>query len=212
MDACTGWKWCVYGATGLVCSLVCLATLGVAMGQDTNVKRVGTLGKPVAMQDPVPSKTGEPAKKKGDEKPGDQEPAPQPQKGFSEQPPSWTPPKLEPDEVALPINLATALRLANVRALDITIAQQQLGIAIAQFDQAKVLWLPNLDMGLDYTHHDGPIQNVDGSTITASRSSLFAGGAPVAVFGLTDAILRLWPPDKSLALRKPTFRPPPTTL
>jgi outer membrane protein TolC len=188
MDACTGLKWTVCRTAVGVCLSVCLAMVGVAIGQDTPVKRAALLGRPVQLQDPLPAKSTDSAKQKTDVKGGDQEPLPQPRENFPVLPPKWDPPKVEPGEVALPINLATALRLANVRALDITIAQQQLGIAVARFDQAKVLWLPNLDMGMDYEHHEGPLQSSDGTITTSTRSSLFAGGGPVAVFGLTDAI------------------------
>jgi outer membrane protein TolC len=170
MDTYKGLRWSVYRTVVGVCSLVCLATFGVVMGQDTSGKRAALMGQPVPMKD------------------GDQEALPQPRPDISALPPTWVPPKVEPGEEGLPINLATALRLANVRALDIIIAQQQLGIAVAQLQQAQVLWLPNWDMGLDYAHHEGPIQNNDGSITNSTRSSMFVGGAPQALFGLTDAI------------------------
>src|SRR5947207_1873275 len=40
----------------------------------------------------------------------------------------------------LPINLPTALRLANVQALDIALASQRIQVALAQLEQARVLW------------------------------------------------------------------------
>src|SRR6516165_10475997 len=41
----------------------------------------------------------------------------------------------------LPINLATALHLANVRALDVAIASERVRLAAAQLERANVLWL-----------------------------------------------------------------------
>src|SRR5262245_10000192 len=41
----------------------------------------------------------------------------------------------------LPINLATALQLANSKPLDIAIAAERVKVALAQQQQAKVLWI-----------------------------------------------------------------------
>src|SRR5262245_2424512 len=87
-----------------------------------------------------------------------------------------------------PINLPTAMKLGNARNLDIELASRQVQVAAAQLQGAKVLWLPNLVVGADYNRHDGPIQEIDGPVIDASRSSFIVGGAPFAVFALADAI------------------------
>ena len=97
-------------------------------------------------------------------------------------------PPLEPGEEELVINLPAALRLANVRAWDITIAIQQLQIAQAQRLGADVLWLPTLLSGVDYQYHSGPSQQADGTLVNGSKDSLYAGGAPLAIFAVTDAI------------------------
>jgi outer membrane protein TolC len=97
-------------------------------------------------------------------------------------------PALEHGEEGLKINLATALKLANVRAWDIMIAIDQLRIAAAQLQGADVLWLPTIQMGVDYQYHSGPIQTVPGPVIKADRSSLYVGAAPLALFAVTDAI------------------------
>jgi outer membrane protein TolC len=170
MGACAGLRWSLYRVLVGISSVVCLTTFGVLMGQEANDKRAVSMGQPIPIKD------------------GGQESLPQPRMSVPEWPQKWVPPKVEPGEEALPINLATALRLGNVRALDIVIAQQQLGIAVAQLGEARVLWLPNWDMGLDWAHHEGPIQNNDGSVTNSTRSSMFVGGAPQAIFGLTDAI------------------------
>ncbi len=86
------------------------------------------------------------------------------------------------------ISLPAALRLANATAWDITIAVQQLQIAVAQLQGARALWLPTLIGGVDYQYHSGPIQAVDGTMTNTSHSNLYAGGAPLAIFALTDAI------------------------
>jgi outer membrane protein TolC len=97
-------------------------------------------------------------------------------------------PTLEPGEEGLVISLPAALRLADAQAWDIQIATHQLQIAAAQLTGANALWLPTLIAGSDYQYHSGPIQNADGSVTNASRSSLYNGGAPLALFALTDAI------------------------
>jgi outer membrane protein TolC len=88
----------------------------------------------------------------------------------------------------LPINLATAMQLANARPLDVQIAARQVQIAAAQFDRATWQWVPSLLGGVDYFHHDGPTQNFAAETISASRSSVMVGGGLNATFGLNDAI------------------------
>jgi len=86
------------------------------------------------------------------------------------------------------ISLPVALQLAQVRPIDIIVAGRKIEVAQAQFEKAKVLWLPDLVVGFDYLRSDGRIQKIDGGIITASKSTIMAGAGPVAVFGLTDAI------------------------
>jgi hypothetical protein len=88
----------------------------------------------------------------------------------------------------LPINLATALRLANAQAWDILIAAQRIEIAAAVLEGARVLWVPDVYGGVDWQHHDGPIQEVPGDIIKTSRSSLYTGLSPQAIFNVSDAI------------------------
>lgn len=98
-------------------------------------------------------------------------------------------PTAEPGEEVLPISLPAAMRLANARAWDIGIAIQQLRIASAQLLGANVLWVPSIIGGVDYVHHDGPVQNLTTGAISNSTySSLYPGMAPLAVFASTDAI------------------------
>ncbi|HVC95469.1 MAG TPA: hypothetical protein VND64_17370, partial [Pirellulales bacterium] len=64
-------------------------------------------------------------------------------------------PPPEPGDLRFPINLATALRLADVRPLVIAAAQASAWVAEARLQSAKTLWLPTLNLGFDYTRHDG---------------------------------------------------------
>jgi outer membrane protein TolC len=88
----------------------------------------------------------------------------------------------------LPINLPTALQLANAQPLDVALASQRIQVALAGLDRAKVLWLPTVYLGADYYRHDGQLQDVAGKVFGTSKSTFMAGGGPYAVFAVTDAI------------------------
>ena len=50
------------------------------------------------------------------------------------------------------------------------------------------MWVPNLNLGIGYNRHDGPIQDTSGNVIDVSRQSLyFGGGAGVGGSPLTGA-------------------------
>jgi outer membrane protein TolC len=93
-----------------------------------------------------------------------------------------------PSEKPLPINLPTALRLANVQPIDIALASQRVQLAVAQLERARVLWLPTINLGAEYSRHDGQIQETPGQVFGTSRSSVQVGAGPVAIFAVTDAI------------------------
>ncbi len=93
-----------------------------------------------------------------------------------------------PEDRPLPINLATALKLANARPLDIVLASRRAEVAQAQLDRAAVLWLPTIYLGVDYARHDGQIQAVEGRVFTTSKSSFMAGAGPSMVFAVSDAL------------------------
>src|SRR5262249_55917068 len=81
-------------------------------------------------------------------------------------------PRSAPQERPLPINLPTALRLAQVAPLDIAIASQRLEIAAAELQRSDWLWLPSLYLGPDYYRHDGQLQDVAGTVFGTSKSSM----------------------------------------
>ena len=66
-------------------------------------------------------------------------------------------PPLQPGDLRFPINLATALRLADGRPLIVAAAQASAWSAEAQLQKAKVLWVPSFMMAANYARHDGPI-------------------------------------------------------
>jgi outer membrane protein TolC len=101
-----------------------------------------------------------------------------------------TPPPSPPPagERPLPITLATAFQLANARAFDIQFAAARVQAAVAAVERANVLWLPSINLGTDYTRHDGQIQDSFGNVFGTSRSALLYGAGPNVNFALTDAL------------------------
>jgi outer membrane protein TolC len=94
-----------------------------------------------------------------------------------------------PADRPLPINLATALRLADARPLLIEAARAAVETEYGLYEQARALWLPTVNLGVDYQRHDGGQLNfLTGSTIIGPRNQFLVGGGAQAVFALTDAI------------------------
>jgi outer membrane protein TolC len=91
------------------------------------------------------------------------------------------PAPLEPTDLGLPINLATALRLADARPLDIAHAQADVWVAEAQLTRAKVLWLPVMVAGADYIRHDGGGPDFNKGVLTAPSVNYFYAGAGLNV-------------------------------
>jgi outer membrane protein TolC len=102
------------------------------------------------------------------------------------------PPTPHADLRPLPINLPTALQLANANALDVAAAAERVRVAAAQLEQARALWLPTITVGGDYNRHDGRIQNSDGTLMDAGRNGLMFGAGTgigsAGVLSVTDAI------------------------
>jgi outer membrane protein TolC len=89
----------------------------------------------------------------------------------------------------LPINLATALRLAEARPLVVEAAQASVQVAAGQLERAGALWLPSLYAGINYYRHDGGAQSIEtGELVVNSRQSLLLGPGVAAVFEVTDAV------------------------
>lgn len=88
---------------------------------------------------------------------------------------------------AMPIDLPTALRLANSNSPAIGFARARLAEALAIQDRADLLILPNLTAGATYYRLDGQTQNQRGEVFTVSRANLFAGGAAQLRLDMADA-------------------------
>ena len=88
----------------------------------------------------------------------------------------------------LPITLPTALALSGANPVDIQIADERVRAASARLDRANVLWLPNINFGVNYFRHDGQLQDIVGNVFGTSKSSLLIGAGPQAVIPLNQAI------------------------
>jgi outer membrane protein TolC len=82
-------------------------------------------------------------------------------------------PPLEPGDLRFPINLGTALRLADARPLVVAAAQASAWVAEAQLQKAKVLWVPDFNLGFVYYRHDGPGPDVVNGLNIPSGENLF---------------------------------------
>ncbi|MHB1423101.1 MAG: TolC family protein [Gemmataceae bacterium] len=91
-------------------------------------------------------------------------------------------------DVPLSINLPTALRLADARPLLIAAAQASLQLALAQWQHARVLWIPSINVGASYLGHAGGSAGNRGPEFTVDRNQLMVGGGAYAIFATTDAI------------------------
>ncbi|HEV2972741.1 MAG TPA: TolC family protein [Pirellulales bacterium] len=124
----------------------------------------------------------------------------------SEEVPAPAPSAKKPAAVhadAYPIDLATALRLADAGNLQVAYAREQIRQALARADRADVLWLPSIRAGVGFNNHEGAIQNVAGGQINTNRGAVYFGagatgygnGSPTvpgiyANFSLADAIFQ----------------------
>jgi outer membrane protein TolC len=96
---------------------------------------------------------------------------------------------LESTDLKFPINLATALRLSDARPLLVAAAQASVWVAEAQLTRAKVLWVPQLDIGFDYTRHDGGGPDFNKGILTAPSVNFFYGGGGLIMNVATSDII-----------------------
>jgi outer membrane protein TolC len=89
-----------------------------------------------------------------------------------------------------PIDLATTLRLAGARSVDVQAARERLEAAKAHATSATWQFLPWLTAGLNYRQHGGLIQDVVGNVIEADKQSHAAGVALNLQVDVGDAIYK----------------------
>ncbi|HEY2882811.1 MAG TPA: TolC family protein [Pirellulales bacterium] len=88
----------------------------------------------------------------------------------------------------LPINLATAMQLADARPLVIQAAVASELTAFGGLEKANALWLPDVYLGSDYQRHDGGQIRTTGDVAINDRNQFLTGGGLKAIVALTDAI------------------------
>jgi outer membrane protein TolC len=94
-----------------------------------------------------------------------------------------------PNDLRLPINLATALRLSDARPLVVAAAQASVWVAEADLTRAKVLWIPTINLAVDYLRHDGGGPDFNKGVLTAPSTNFFyGGGALYGIVATTDVI------------------------
>jgi outer membrane protein TolC len=119
-----------------------------------------------------------------------------PEPHYPPPPPVVCPPPLQvcasesaPEQPApQPIDLVTALRLADGQNPEIAVARERIREAFAQQNRAELLWIPDVEIGSTWVRHDGQIQRANGEVFTTSRSSLFVGGGVALNLDLSDAL------------------------
>jgi outer membrane protein TolC len=95
----------------------------------------------------------------------------------------------QPDDRPLPINLPTALQLANVRAVDVAAATARIKVSAAALEQAQVLWLPTVTFGGDYFRHDGIVQDAtSGDILNDSHQGVVLGAGPTVNLDIGQAM------------------------
>jgi len=80
-----------------------------------------------------------------------------------------------------PIDLSTALRLANVQNPDLLLARQRVVEAAALQQLAAAQFLPSLNGGTNYDSHTGVLQQSNGNILTVNRSAIYVGAGANAV-------------------------------
>jgi outer membrane protein TolC len=94
--------------------------------------------------------------------------------------PPRTPPSILSRELQ-PIDLQSALRLANVQNPELNIARRRILEAAALRQLTAAYFLPSINPGLNYDSHTGTLQQSNGNILSLNRSALFVGAGANAV-------------------------------
>ncbi len=90
----------------------------------------------------------------------------------------------------LTIDLASALRLAGARNIDIQLAREKVAEASAAEESAIERFFPWIAPGVTYRRHDNLIQNTEGLIEEVHKQSYAPGGVVVAQTEIGDAIFK----------------------
>jgi len=172
-----------YGSPALLVALLALAQALGCSARSRPADAIVSLPIPTAESAPasatsspaVPAGGSLAAPRYGVEKTGFVQPAVVPLPPVNGSPPAESVPKGPQVPGELPIDLSTALRLADAENPQVAFAREQVRQALARVEGAQSLWLPSLRGGLNYDRHEGAIQQVLGQQSDTSRSAFYAG-------------------------------------
>ena len=99
-----------------------------------------------------------------------------------------SPPLVPPPPGEYPIDLSTALRLAEAENPTIAAARARIIEALALQTGARALLLPSINPGTNYHLHTGNLQRSAGSILNLTNQSLYFGGGAGAIVAGTVAI------------------------
>ncbi len=99
-----------------------------------------------------------------------------------------TPPSIPESAAPYPIDLPSALRLADDRNPAIGEARILILGALAERQAARALLLPYLNAGTNYHDHTGPLQRSNGTILRLAEQSLYFGGGARTVAAESVAI------------------------
>lgn len=89
---------------------------------------------------------------------------------------------------AMPIDLASALRLAGVENPQLLLARQRVTEAVALRQLAAAQTLPSLHFGTSYDNHNGNLQQSSGNILKVDRGNVYVGAGAHAVAAGTVSI------------------------
>ena len=94
--------------------------------------------------------------------------------------PPVTPPSILAAE-AQPIDLLTALQLANVQNPEFNVARTRILEAAAMRQLAAAYFLPSINPGFNYDSHTGNLQQSSGNILSVNRSAVYVGAGSNAI-------------------------------
>jgi outer membrane protein TolC len=91
-----------------------------------------------------------------------------------------------PEAASYQLDMSTALALVAGQNPQVGFARARVREAYANLEAANVLWLPTIQSGVSFNHHEGTLQDSEGAILEVSRSSLQSGlGAGAVGAGTT---------------------------
>jgi outer membrane protein TolC len=94
--------------------------------------------------------------------------------------PPTTPPSILAAE-SQPIDLLTALQLANVQNPEFNVARTRILEAAAMRQLAAAYFLPSINPGFNYDSHTGNLQQSSGNILSVNRSAVYVGAGSNAI-------------------------------